>query len=288
MAENYCGKNCNECTYKEQLNCPGCENGPGNLWTGNCEIANCCDNKGHKNCETCGHKLNCGSLQRKHVIPKERMAKSEAENATFKRIAYMAPILSKYLPILFWATIITQIAEIFRGDTIQMISPVIYYCASAVVLACGVTYGIVLLLMSSASYWYKTAGIMYFIAPLISFVSVILVSLTQNPLILILSIASIIVALYGKYNEYKGHAEVLKDADPYLSDRWENLWKWTVYIYAAIIASLILAVLIPIIGAITALVSSVAGIIVGILGIYYLYKTAEVFKNSPQFKIKIG
>ena len=61
MSNTYCGKNCNECTLKEELNCPGCLAGPGAMG-GGCELAACCRTKGHENCSTCGFRVNCEKL----------------------------------------------------------------------------------------------------------------------------------------------------------------------------------------------------------------------------------
>ena len=275
---NYCGKNCNECTYKEQLNCPGCAQGPGNVWTGDCKLAKCCDDKGHDNCESCGHKSRCGLLSSKHTIPKERISKLKAKEAEYERIAKITPTLSKYLPILFWTTIVAQIAGFFTADTLESVFPPLFYSATAVNFLCAMLYGIILFLMSSTSTWYKTAGLLYITGPLVSLVSLVLIILTRHPALILLSIASLIITLFGQYNEFKGHEEVLFDVDPDLSDKWKNLWKWNLYTYIAVIASLILAIMLPVIGAIIALVSSIAAIVLAILKIYYLYKTAETFK----------
>ena len=50
MAETYCGKSCEECTKKEQLDCSGCKTGPGRQFGGDCELAKCVRDKGHETC----------------------------------------------------------------------------------------------------------------------------------------------------------------------------------------------------------------------------------------------
>lgn len=38
MEGTYCGKLCEECQYKEMLQCPGCKEGPGKAWNCECEL----------------------------------------------------------------------------------------------------------------------------------------------------------------------------------------------------------------------------------------------------------
>lgn len=40
MEGTYCGKLCEECQYKEMLQCPGCKEGPGKAWNLNCPRKN--------------------------------------------------------------------------------------------------------------------------------------------------------------------------------------------------------------------------------------------------------
>lgn len=44
-------KNCDECTYKAELFCSGCQSGPGRVIRGDCKLARCCREKGHETCE---------------------------------------------------------------------------------------------------------------------------------------------------------------------------------------------------------------------------------------------
>ena len=80
MAETYCGKLCDECTKKEQLNWSGCKTGPGRQFGGDCELAKCIRDKGHETCETCGFKGNCGTLRSRESMPDYRIRKIEADS----------------------------------------------------------------------------------------------------------------------------------------------------------------------------------------------------------------
>lgn len=52
MGDTYCGKLCEDCQFKDNLQCPGCKTGPGKTWMTECELAKCCMDKGHQNCTT--------------------------------------------------------------------------------------------------------------------------------------------------------------------------------------------------------------------------------------------
>lgn len=42
MGDTYCGKLCEDCQFKDNLQCPGCKTGPGKTWMTECELAKCC------------------------------------------------------------------------------------------------------------------------------------------------------------------------------------------------------------------------------------------------------
>lgn len=53
MAFAYCGLNCEVCSYREKMNCPGCQQCGGEMFWGKCEIAACCISKELENCGKC-------------------------------------------------------------------------------------------------------------------------------------------------------------------------------------------------------------------------------------------
>lgn len=278
MAENYCGKKCEECAYKEQLNCPGCEQGPGNSWTGTCKIARCCDNKGHKTCDTCGHKSTCGDLRGKLSIPKERLSEIEYENTKKERISKMALKLSKWMTVLFWIYIALIITGLLSNNYVEALSPVLYQAGVMLGEVGNIICGAIFLIISTESNWYKTAGIFNIITPIVSIVIAVLIVLTESPIMLLSVIALLLMSLYGQYAQFKGHAEVLIEADPELSQKWDKLWKWNLILFGALIGSVIILIFVPVLGALAALASAIGAIIISILKPLFLYRTAETFK----------
>ncbi len=49
----YCGLRCDECGFREKMNCPGCQAAAGKVFWGQCALAACCIDKGLPNCGKC-------------------------------------------------------------------------------------------------------------------------------------------------------------------------------------------------------------------------------------------
>ena len=98
--EGICGRMCDACTWKEQLDCPGCQDGPGRRFSGGCPIADCCREKGHTACVTCTFSTGCAL--RRRDMPQNRLWAVEAERERRARLDRNAPVLAKWLWLLVW------------------------------------------------------------------------------------------------------------------------------------------------------------------------------------------
>ena len=67
--ETVCGKSCEACAWKEPLNCSGCREDMGRPFSGPCDIAACCREKGHRRCDTCGHLSGCPLQAERDEVP---------------------------------------------------------------------------------------------------------------------------------------------------------------------------------------------------------------------------
>ena len=102
MARTYCGKSCDECSYKEELSCPGCLAGPGKPFYAECDLAQCCQIKCHESCETCSIQPHCGKLRGKERIPEQRIRNRQAEAEHLASVRSRTPVLAKWLWLLLW------------------------------------------------------------------------------------------------------------------------------------------------------------------------------------------
>ena len=282
MAETYCGKSCEECTKKEQLNCSGCKTGPGRQFGGDCELAKCVRDKGHETCETCGFKGNCGTLRSRESMPDYRIRKIESEKMRMAAIAKRAPVLGKWLWIIFWLIIPSTIGSIMAHETTAKILPGLFMPGQIINAICSLTYGAILLKLGSEEDRYRTAGICALIAGASSALAAMINGGSEGATwILIFTIPAAIVAIVGEYNEYMAHSAVLSGVDNELSEKWEVLWKWYIGLFLGMLGCIIVMLIIPILGAIAILGCAIGTVVVSILKLVYLYRTAKIFREYP-------
>lgn len=282
MAETYCGKNCAECSKREELNCQGCKAGPGRQFGGDCELAKCVRDKGHETCETCGFKSNCGTLRSRESMPDYRIRKIESEKMRKAAIAKRAPVLGKWLWIIFWLIIPSTIGSIMAHETTAKILPGLFMPGQIINAICSLIYGAILLKLGSEEDRYRTAGICALIAGASSALAAMINGGSEGATwILIFTIPAAIVAIVGEYNEYMAHSVVLSGVDNELSEKWEVLWKWYIGLFAGIFGSILLMLIIPVLGAIAVIGTTIGTVVVSILKLVYLYRTAKIFREYP-------
>lgn len=282
MTETYCGKSCIDCTQKEELNCPGCNAGPGRQFGGECELAKCCREKGHHSCDTCNFNKTCNTLQKREELPIHRKRNIEAMQRQKEKIAIRATFLGKWLWILFWLIVPSTIAGIIGHENVLPVAPGLYLTGQILGTICSIAYGVILLKLSSTEDKYRTAGIYAMIAAVINILIVVITGTGETPSwSLILSLPAAILALVGEYNEYNAHAAILIGADNVLSEKWLALWKWYIGCMLAMIGCILLILLFPILGLIVFLGTTIGLVIISIVKLVYLYRTAKVFREYP-------
>ena len=280
MGETYCGKTCDNCTWKEALNCPGCKSGPGSLYSRDCSIAKCCREKGHDSCDSCNLKADCISLRGRYEKPKQRMESLEAEQQRAKEIDERARTIGKWIWILFLLNIPNIIASILTNERMMANMPRLYLFGQVLSIVVEFAYATVLLKLSSAHENYKRAGICRLIVVGGSLLIILIwggTGATVGPVLTGLMFA--IVSVYATYCEYMAHSAVLTGIDDYQADRWELLWKWYMGIYIGIIVSTILVLLQSVLGLLLILGAGIAAIVISIIALIYLYRTAVVFRD---------
>lgn len=282
MAETYCGKSCAECTKKEQLNCSGCKTGPGRQFGGDCELAKCIRSKGHETCDTCGFKGNCGTLRSRESMPDYRIRKIEAEEMRKAAIAKRAPVLGKWLWIIFWLIIPSTIGSLMANESTAKILPGLFMPGQIINAICSLTYGAILLKLGSEEDRYRTAGICALIAGGVSAIVAIVTGAAEEATwTLLFTLPAAVVAMVGEYNEYMAHSAVLSGVDNELSEKWEVLWKWYIGLFGVMIGSILVMLIISILGALAILAAAIGTIVVSILKLVYLYRTAKIFREYP-------
>lgn len=279
MSETYCGKTCSDCAQKESLNCPGCKAGPGRRFHCDCDVAKCCMEKGHEVCDTCGFKGYCPTLQSRENQPERRKRRIEEMQRQRQDAARRAPVLGKWLWLLFWLIVPTVVAGIMANDYVLGISPEIYRTGKILDIICSVVYGGILLKISPEETRYRTAGVCALVSAAASAFMAAAFGTAQTPTwTLVILIPAAIIAVVGEYYEYTAHAIVLTGMEEELPGKWITLRKWYIICMLVMGGSTLMIWIMPVFGAILLLVSSIGAVIVCVIKLVYLYRTARAFR----------
>ena len=282
MAESYCGKACDECSRKAQMNCPGCKMGPGRQFGSNCDLAKCARDKGHETCESCIFRGNCATLRDRDRMAEYRNQKTEAQQQLEAELARRAPVLGKWLWMLFWLIVPSSVGGILSEGLLPLGSG-LKLIGSLLGGGCSLVYALIILRLGSVHDRYRTGGICLVIGNAANlFLSPFPESFANQGIYLMILIPFAIVSLVGQYHEFMGHSAVLIGIDREHSEKWEKLWKWNIGTYFAMIGCVLLTVIVPLLGVLGLLAAAIGIISVSILKLVYLYRTAQIFRKYPQ------
>lgn len=285
MAETYCGKTCAECSSREELNCPGCKLDPGRPITGDCPLARCCREKGHETCSTCSACGHCNTHYNRHQMPQRRQKERQAALERERAIAKKAPFLGKWMWILFWLVVPSTVFSLLAEDSITGSAAGLNLWGNILLCACNLIYGVILLKLSREDGGFAIAGICMMVGSLIS--GIIGACFLGDPpgWTLVLTLPASIVSLVGAYMEFHAYADTLSGLDEDLAEKWRKLWKWTIGAMGAMIGSLIIMLIVPILGLLLTLAGAVASIITSVMKLVYLYQTAQTFRGIPSLQL---
>jgi hypothetical protein len=219
-------------------------------------------------CTSCGYQLK-NSMMCPSCGQDNRNSKAGLSIDTSERIGYSTEddlLLRRWLGILFWLIIPSVIGSImsnmaslvFEGNVIKVLT--------------SLAYGLILLRLSRVEDNYQKAGTLWLVSMGMALLP--MVGINLGP---ILSISALVISLVALFYEYNGHSSVLDSVDEYLSDAWEQLWKWTLYVYVGLIGGLLLLFVSLTLGYIVVIFALIGLIIVSIVKIVFLYKTARSF-----------
>lgn len=279
MSKTYCGKSCEECREAAELQCGGCETGPGRPVSGDCRIAICCRSNRKERCGACSERSGCSMLRDKYNAPANRIKKAGAEEARKIELSRRAVMPGKWLWPLFWLIIPGIVGNILSNDTITGWFPGLYLPGAVLSLAVNLIYGIILIRLSAVEGRYFTAGGFTVVTVLLNAVALVVsFSEADDVLSTIIAIPVVVLSMLSEYNEYSAHASLTGDFNYELASRWRVLLKWYMAAMITMIASLVVMIAVPVIGLLAMLAASIGLLIVNVVKLYYLYKTAVLFR----------
>ena len=187
-----------------------------------------------------------------------------------------APVLGKWLWVLFWFIIPSTVAGLLTVDALE--GTALYAFGTALSALCSLAYGLILLKIGDLCGHYRTAGICMVISA-VGNAAVELIWGDGSPTWVLLPLVLLaIAALAGVYREYLGHSEMLEGVDGELAEKWRKLWKWYIISFAVTIGGIFAALISPVLAIFVVLGGAIAAVVVSVLKLVYLYRTAKVFR----------
>lgn len=273
--ETYCGKSCEICTYRETLSCPGCQRGPGGTFS-QCPIARCCREKCHNACDSCTSWSYCGLRSGRDHEPIRRQQQQERERQQQWEIRQHAPLLARWLSVLFWLFIPQEIAGLMTNDNVAAVLPELVLPGTILSVACTLLYGIGLWNLRPVNDAYGRAAIWMAVGAGCSAVSLLL---GQVGLMVLVALAVLGINLYATCLEYNAHADTAQMVDAVLADQWRKLWQRNLWCLLGAASMLLLAFVAPLLAGLLAIAISIALIVLSILKLVYLYRMAARFRE---------
>jgi len=272
--KNYCGKDCETCAVREEENCSGCR-----LIAdfGKCEIASCCKEKGHESCSTCTQRTWCPTVRKAVAMHKYRREKAEAEAETDRRNREIAGIMVKWCVPLFWLLLILELVGL--ADTLFEKTAAGLFILNSIAVVLYLLEALFLYRMRPASDRYGKAALFTVVSAVFSGISAFLsTGDTARILTVLIALPGAIISYIAVYHTYNAHSDAVTDADCELAEKWEKLWKWTIYALVGMFLAVPVSAVLGILGLLLLLAAMVATVICGVLKLIYLHRMIEVFR----------
>ncbi len=279
----YCGKNCDDCTYRKSpfFFCAACESGPENTINGDCKLACCCREKGHKTCETCGFKSNCDIWLNKENIPKQRMENYIRKIERQEVLKRRAPFMARWLTVLLWLMLLRFIGS-FLANAVDTI-PNVQWIGGMLKQLCLLVQAVIFLHMSKENKLYKAAGVLG-LTDVALYVVVTGFGLVNFGFGRFLGILELLIVLFSKKYEYQAHAELILPIDQKLSEQWDMVWKWRMYSTIAVYFATRLMKTIPLLGFLLFLAAAIGMAVSIVKNVICLRRTIKAFRKISKEK----
>ena len=278
MAENYCGKSCVDCGLKEKLNCSGCKAGPGRKFGGECELAKCCQERGHDTCATCNQNNWCSKQKNAEGMAQTRFQKQERERQKREQLEKHVSMLAKCLTLIFWLSIVSLLPGVISNDLTKSF-PVLYAAGQIINAILSVAIIAVYFAMRKVNHRYQKVALIMAVTTASNFLIYCLTGGETVGWIRLVQIVEAALGLICRHHMYTAHSEVLVPVDYTLSEKWMGLWQWYIRITVALIASIVVILILPIIGMLVFLAAGIGVIVISIVEIVYFCRMMVAFRT---------
>lgn len=272
MSYTYCGKHCENCVQKIQLECPGCRTGPGKAYAAECAIARCCVARGHHDCDSCVNASTCFHLKGCGSAAELRLKKRQNDAAVLRGRLERSTVLGIWMTVAFWvliASIAVGFLLAFSEGSLGDIVSVLF----------SIAYAAILLKMGDTSRCFRLAGILGIVCGVCNFLGTLSEELGYTALF---SLVAMVLGFVWEYQEFLGYAEVTEELDPELSQKWRTLWGWQFGCLCAVAIGAVLTFIGLLLAALVVLVAAVASLVISVIKLFYIYRSAKLFQEYAQ------
>ena len=263
MSESYCLKSCADCGQ-----CTGCRNG---AYAARCDIAKCCREKNHVNCDSCTRGITCPTRRGRDNMPGTLLDRDrrEAERLAAKRVN--AGVMAKWVSTIFWCAIALNVVGLLQFLSRWM--PVLDWVQSVAEAA--------IVLVIAYGYWkmkdvcdgFKTYAILSLISQVISAAHT---ALQEGPVRTLVGIPVIIIGLIAYRTQYLAFRDALSGIDGEMADKWLRQWNLFKISLLAMGAGLLFSIILSLLGLVIILGGIGVLLFVMIREYVYLYQTAQI------------
>lgn len=272
-----CGRDCLSCPQRQNFRCQGCMESGGKPFFGECRIVSCCHRRGYTRCEECADRGTCFSL-RDRGLAAQRAEKLRRDR--LEQMKHDAPILARWLWVLFWLLIPSELAGILTNDTVVSDFPSLQLPGEVLTFLCGLAAMFILWKLSAAHAGYWKAALSQGAVAVLSLLAVILLAASGEPGLAVFAVLPAIpLGLMVTYYKCQASAEVLDCVDAKLAEDWRKLWKWNLWLVLGLLGCLVLALVIPILGALAMLADAIGLLVMAVAEWVTLYRSAQVFRH---------
>lgn len=281
-----CGKSCDSCLHRQELNCPGCiHQSPASL-SHTCEIAQCCWTMNYGQCRDCQYFDGCYKRQKREQMAASTARQRRMDEERRTRLNARAREIGNKLWILFWLTIPIMIGNLLSDSGGSPIASVIGWVGLLVSFGCTLAQILILIRLGRVSHHYKISGWCSVGLMLLGALMIILgylitdTGLASTPIIIV-SLVDLSLSLLKLYHYYHGHMDILSGYDNNLQARWEQIWNWNLVCLLTFGGSIVF-MFISVIASLLTLASSIGIIVLAVVEMVFLYKTAAFFHTYQQ------
>ncbi len=282
MSSAYCKKDCLTCSWKEQLNCPGCKNGPGSNSAGSCDIAECCRAEGCSYCTNCSKAGTCELFSVCEEMPEMRgNAREPGEREVSEYTLQKVKSMSIWTNILFIVSLISAVGSIV-STLIELAYPSFAILSTAIDTVLLIIIIVAFFALGKYEDKFKHAAILNIVSVAIAFVYLFF---NKGIMSLVIFLVMLVITLWYISCEANGYASILRDIDIYLSAKWDKYLKLVFRtIIALVITSVtaVIALIIPpfiILWLIVILAITLFFLVLAIVKLCYMYQTVSALKR---------